>query len=166
MNKFGDAFQRGQEAHFSAERAKQEIGQVLMEMSEAVLASTDGLVRIVRGRLTNSKLVGPIVSQSVWSMLAGGDSYDALYVQLRDKSPVELCSIKSTSNGYPVTLQFVGYSIAAEDKPSLEEALIKLLEHPDIAGRILQSKILAEKLSSESSQKPEPDANGDSSETT
>lgn len=165
MTKFGDAFQRGQEAHFNAERAKQEIEQVLTEMSAAVLASTDGLVRIVHGRLTNSKLVGPVVSHSLWSMLAGGEAYGALYIQLRDRAPVELCSIKTTPNGYPVTLQFVGHSIAAEDKPSLEEALMKLLEHPDIAGRIVQSKTVAEKLLSESSQKSEPDANGDGSET-
>jgi len=140
MSKFTDALQRGKALHENAERAKNEIAAVFTGLRQEVLHATGGKVALVRGQLSRSKLFGTSKQDSPIAWLSQAGSYDALYID--DVGGVqleELCAVKTTPSGYPVTLEFPGFSASADGRVALEDALVELLEHPDIAGKITRT---------------------------
>jgi len=138
MSKFGDAFQRGQEAYQSAERAKAEIQDVFRTLSADIEQQTHGLVSTSVMRFTHpGKIFGPaVMGPGLTTMMPLANTYDALVAVAKDERPVELCTVKGGPYGYPVTLTFPGHSVAAHDRESLEEALVGVLAHPEVAGKL------------------------------
>lgn len=150
MSKFRDALQRGREAHEDAERAKQEIRKLLEIVISDVRESTDGRVNLVYGQLTRrvskrSKNKDPF-GASLFDIPSWTDyeyeevKYHALYIDAtKDRKIEELCTVRMDQRGYPVTIEHPGHSNAATDRESLEDALVDLLEDPNIAGKIARA---------------------------
>ena len=138
MSKFGDAFKRGQEAYENAERNRVEIKNVFNELSNDIKLQTDGHVSLEFEKRAYTGLPGVTMPAGFLSMISGSEPYDALMAipEGQKSNFVELCSVKFDPRGYPVTIAFPGESITVYDRESLETALVKMVEHPDVAAKL------------------------------
>lgn len=136
MSKFADAFQRGQAACDSTERAKEEIRGVFHGLSEDIAQQTQGLVSM---SVLPPDELGEILEPGglgQGAVLPSENKDDALVATAGAGRPVPLCTVKQGPQGYPVVLAFPGHSLTAHNRVALENALGSVLAYPDVAGKL------------------------------
>lgn len=153
MSDFEDALDHGFEAHRDAVRAKNEIFETFNELSEAVSNRTAQRVRVQASRVekrtvkTLAALAGSLVSHEqtdrevVTNQLPDDTAPDGLFaipVGAEHGKRAQLCGIKLDPRGYPVEVTFEGNFQVATDYAALKAILVRLLKHPDVAGKIQQ----------------------------
>lgn len=129
MADFREAFQLGIQAHNAAERARQEIFGLLDEFAAQIHEVSNGQVRIERAKR---------------EVLVPGEnftrkprSYDAIAaIDSSGKKEEELCEYSLEERGYPVTLRYANDYVRCHDREALEQALLKLLAHPETGGKL------------------------------
>jgi hypothetical protein len=150
MSKFRRALENGREALYASTRAKKEIQDVFMQLHKDIKESTDDKVTISLAKVppTGSVAIAlQIIGVIEGIELSNNDpNIVAAHPPKNSKSAVQLCDIKVSAEGYPVTLTFPGHQFSVYDRESLENALVALIEHPTIAGKIESVRAKASQL--------------------
>jgi hypothetical protein len=140
MADFRAAFDAGQDAATMAERARNEIDDVFVELSKAVSDATDGKIAIGRRHLTKApsdltQLIAAFgVRERYWAIVAWNPT-------AKDQEPRQISLWEQDPSGYPCKLQFGRDEYSCHDRESLERCLSLLLQNA-VVGEKLRAVML------------------------
>jgi len=156
MVDFITSFKKGLDAAIIASDNRKEIDLVFKELDEQIKTATNGKVNIYIKTSLGTVLSNMAKSISI-GMGQGTQDYRPTPDKIVAKNPTiqnlnekVLADIKISSSGYPCTITIAGYQHICEDKESLEQTLILLLEDPMI-GAVLNDLVNLENRSESSS---------------
>lgn len=176
MSDFEDALKRGFDAFRFAEQARKEIAETLEELSAAVERFTDNKVVIRAARMETTTLVYPLAAlvqsanQALSNQIPEREKPDALFALRRGAESGKralLCRMTIGEDGYPVEVSVAGVFLHANDQASLRAALLRMLEHSEVAGKIAQvAQLRGGNHTGQNGPKALPPVGGSPAETT
>ncbi|MEZ5328742.1 MAG: hypothetical protein R3F19_27160 [Verrucomicrobiales bacterium] len=136
MKDYKEAFNRGLDAARAAERARNEIDEVLSEFFGQVKGLSDGKVEI--RVFTYEKSDSGFLPMLTFPPKPK-ETYDAIVAKsaLREKPVFQLAKWKPSPAGYPCKLTWGGGDLYCEDKEALERCLGEILADPLIGEKLL-----------------------------